>query len=89
MTRSLHESLLKVQGQESLIFQTYVTFSIYFPNIIEVVWCEREIWLGIFILRSSPSIEHSADRRAYVSSDFSNIYISHVHVPLDTVFNQV
>ena len=43
MTRSLHESLLKVQGPESLIFQTYVTFSIYFPNIVEVVWFEREI----------------------------------------------
>ena len=32
MTRSRHESLSKVQGQESLIFQTYVTFSIDFPN---------------------------------------------------------
>ena len=33
MTRSRHESLSKVQGRESLIFQTYVTFSIDFPNI--------------------------------------------------------
>ena len=32
MTRSRHESLSKVQGRESLIFQTYVTFSINFPN---------------------------------------------------------
>jgi len=32
MTRSRHESLLKVQGRESLIFQTYVTFSIDFPT---------------------------------------------------------
>ena len=32
MTRSQHESLSKVQGRESLIFQTYVTFSIDFPN---------------------------------------------------------
>ena len=32
MTRSLHESLSKVQGRESLIFQTYATFSIDFPN---------------------------------------------------------
>ena len=32
MTRSRHESLLKVQGRESLIFQTYVTFTIDFPN---------------------------------------------------------
>ena len=32
MTRSRHESLLKVQGRESLIFQTYKTFSIDFPN---------------------------------------------------------
>ena len=33
MIRSLHESLSKVQGRESVIFQTYVTFSISFPNI--------------------------------------------------------
>ena len=33
MTWSLHESLSKVQGGESLIFQTYVTFSIDFQNI--------------------------------------------------------
>ena len=33
MTRNLHESLSKVQGRESLIFQTNVTFSIDFPNI--------------------------------------------------------
>ena len=33
MTRSLHELLSKVQGQESLIFQTPVAFSIDFPNI--------------------------------------------------------
>ena len=32
MTRSRHESLSKVQGRESLIFQTYVTFSIDFSN---------------------------------------------------------
>ena len=34
MTRSLHESLSKVQGHESLIFQTYVTFPIQFSNNI-------------------------------------------------------
>ena len=33
MTWSLHESLSKVQGGESLIFQTYVTFSIDFQHI--------------------------------------------------------
>ena len=32
MTRSRHESLSKVQGWESYIFQTYVTFSIGFLN---------------------------------------------------------
>ena len=32
MTRSRHETLSKVQGREDLIFQTYVTFSIDFPN---------------------------------------------------------
>ena len=32
MTQSLHESLSKVQGRESLIFQTYATFSVDFPN---------------------------------------------------------
>ena len=33
MTLSLHESLSKVQGRESLIFQTYVTFTIDFPSM--------------------------------------------------------
>ena len=33
MTWSLHESLSKVQGRKSLIFQIYVTFSIDFLNI--------------------------------------------------------
>ena len=33
MTRSLPESLSKVQGRESLIFPTYVAFSTNFPNI--------------------------------------------------------
>ena len=37
MTRSLHESLSKVQGRESLIFQTYVTFSIDFPNTYDLL----------------------------------------------------
>ena len=32
MTLSRHESSSTVQGRESLIFQTYVTFSIDFPN---------------------------------------------------------
>ena len=32
MTQSRHESLSKVEGRESLIFQTHVTFSIDFPN---------------------------------------------------------
>ena len=30
---SLHESLSKVQGRDSLIFRTHVAFSIDFPNI--------------------------------------------------------
>lgn len=32
MTQSRHESSSQVQDQESLIFQTYVTFSVNFPN---------------------------------------------------------
>ena len=32
MIRSLYESLSKVQGRESLIFQIYVSFSIEFSN---------------------------------------------------------
>ena len=39
MTRSLHESLSKVQGRESLIFQKYVTFSIDFPNVHITIIC--------------------------------------------------
>ena len=32
MTRNRHEPLPEVQGRESLIFQTNVTFSIHFSN---------------------------------------------------------
>ena len=32
MTRSRHESVSMVQGRENLIFQTYLTFFIDFPN---------------------------------------------------------
>ena len=37
MTRNRHEALSKVQGQESLIFQTHVTFSIDFPIHITII----------------------------------------------------
>ena len=37
MTRNRHEALSKVQGQESLIFQTHVTSSIDFPIHITII----------------------------------------------------
>ena len=32
LSRSRYESMSKVQGRESLIFQTYAAFSVDFPN---------------------------------------------------------
>ena len=32
LSRSRHESMSKVQGRESWIFQTYATFAVDFPN---------------------------------------------------------
>ena len=48
MTRSLHESLSKVQGRESFIFQTYVTFSIDFPNINITIICLPMLLIHFF-----------------------------------------
>ena len=48
MTRSLHESLSKVQGRESLIFQTYVTFSIDFPKIHITIICLPMLLIHFF-----------------------------------------
>ena len=39
MTRRMQGSLSKVEGRESLIFQTYVTFSIDFPNTHITIIC--------------------------------------------------
>ena len=50
MTQSLHESLSKVQGRESLIFQTYVTFSIDFPNTYKDYLLANVIAIDSFLL---------------------------------------
>ena len=80
MTRSRHESLSKVQGRESLIFQTYVTFSIDFPNTYNDYLLANVIdsFLLLFCKR-----KRFLPPGAYAFLTFS------VHVPLDTVFNQI
>ena len=69
----------KVQGQESLIFEKYVTFSINFPNIYDDY------------LQANVMIHFSCyfgKQRLIVLPGAYAFLTSSVHVPLDTVFNQ-
>ena len=47
LSRRRHESLSKVQGRESLIFQTYATFSVDFPNTYNVM-CSPMLLIHFF-----------------------------------------
>ena len=80
MTRSLHESLSKVQGRESLIFQTYVTFFISFRNIYITIICTPMLLTHFFIF---------GKRRRFLPPGTYAFLIPSVHIPLDTVFNQI
>ena len=81
MTRRLHESLSKVQGGESLIFKTYVTFPIDFPNIYNDYLLANVID-SFFCC--------SGKRRPFLPPGaYAFLPTSSVHVPLDTVFNQI
>ena len=79
MIRSLHESLSKVQGHESVIFQTYVTFSISFPNIYNDYLYSNVI----------DSFFYFGKRRRFLPPGAYAFFTSSVHVPLDTVFNKI
>ena len=81
MTRSLHESLSKVQGRESLIFQTYVTFSVDFPKIHITIICLPMLLIHFFC--------YFGKRRRFLPPGAYAFLTSSVHVPLDTVFNQI
>ena len=81
MTRSLHESLSKVQGRESLIFQTYVTFSVDFPKIHITIICLPMLLIHFFC--------YFGKRRRFLLPGAYAFLTSSVHVPLDTVFNQI
>ena len=63
MIRRLHESFSKVQGRESLIFQTYVTFSISFPNIYNDYLHSNVIDLFFFILVNEGDFSRLAPTR--------------------------
>ena len=63
MTRSLHESLSKVQGRENLIFQTYVTFSIDFPKIHITIIFLPMLLIQFFILAKEGYFSHPAPTR--------------------------
>ena len=80
MTRSLHELLSKAQGRESLIFQTPVAFSIDFPNIYNVI-CSPVSLIHFF--------SYFGKRRRFLPPGDYAFPTSSVHVPLDTVFNQI
>jgi len=80
MTRSLRESLPKVQGRERLIFQTHVTFSIDFPNIHNDYLLANVI--DLFNC-------YFGKRTQFLPPGACAFLTSSVHVPLDTVFNQI
>ena len=81
MTRSLHESLSKVQGRKSLIFQTYVTFSIDFRKIHITIICLPILLIHFFC--------YFGKRRGFLPSNAYAFLTSSFHIPLDTVFNQI
>ena len=78
MTRSLHESLSKVQGRESLIFLTYVTFSIDFPNIYNDYLLANVI---------DSFLCYFGKRRRFFPPGAYAFLTSSVHVPLETIFS--
>ena len=80
MTRSLLDSLSKVQGCESFIFQTYVTFSIDFPNILAII-CLPILLIHLFCFFGK--------RRRFLPPGFYAFLTSSLHIRLDTVFNQI
>ena len=80
MTRSLLDSLSKVQGCESFIFQTYVTFSIDFPNIHAII-CLPILLIHLFCFFGK--------RRRFLPPRSYAFLTSSLHIRLDTVFNQI
>ena len=80
MTRSLCESLSKVFGPENLIFHIYVTFSIYFSNVYNDYLLTNVID-SFFCCSGKP--------RRFLPPGAYTILTSSVHVPLDTLFNQI
>ena len=80
MTQSRHESLSKFQGRESLIFQTYVTFSIDFPNTYNDY---------LFAMLLIHFFCYFGKRKQFLLSGAYVFRTSSVHVPLDAVFSQI
>ena len=80
MTQSLHVSLSRVQGRESLIFQTYVTFPIIFQRYKTII-CSPVLLIHFFC--------YFGKRRRFRPPSAHAFLTSSVRVPLDTVFNQI
>ena len=80
MTRSRHESLSKVQGRESLIFQTYVTFSIAFSNRYD------DYLLAVLLIHF---FSYFGKQKRFLPSGAYAFLTSFVHVSLDAVFSQI
>ena len=78
MTRNLHESLSKVQGRESLIFQANVTFSIDFPNIYTTIISSRMLLIYFFC--------YFGKRKRFLPPDAHTFLTSSIHVLLDNCF---
>ena len=73
MTWSLHESLWKVQGPESLIFQTYVTFSIDSQNIHITIIC--------FSMLLNHFFRYFGKRRRFLPPGAYSFITSSLHIP--------
>ena len=69
-------SLSKVEGRESLIFQTYVTFSIDFPNTHITIICLIHFFC------------YFVKKRRFLPTGAYAFLTSFLHIPEDTVFNQ-
>ena len=76
MTRSLHESL-SVQGQQSLIFQTYVTFPIDFLNIYNDY---------LFSHVTDSFFSYFGKRGRFLPPGAYAFFTSFVHVSVDPLF---
>ena len=82
MTRSLHESLSKVQDREILIVLNICNYP--FPSIFQIhitIICSLMLLIHFFC--------YFGEQNRFLPPGAYAFLTSSVHVPLDTVFNQI